>query len=90
MAESARLATQSILAARQTPAKAEPVFNQEDLLNRLMGDKVLASKLIAGFLNDVPEQLHTLKNGWTREMHAGPGCRHMPLRGRPPPWQPRP
>ena len=39
----------------------EKVFNLEDLLARLMGDKELADKVIAGFLKDVPRQLHTLK-----------------------------
>ncbi len=48
--------------ADQTSAKSDPVFNQEDLLDRLMGDKDLASKIITGFLNDFPQQLHTLKN----------------------------
>ena len=37
------------------------VFNQEDLLARLMGDKSLASEVIAGFLDDAPRQLRTLK-----------------------------
>jgi two-component system, sensor histidine kinase and response regulator len=37
------------------------VFNQEDLLARLMGDRGLASKVIAGFLDDAPRQLRTLK-----------------------------
>jgi CheY-like chemotaxis protein/HPt (histidine-containing phosphotransfer) domain-containing protein len=48
-------------AADQTPAKTELVFNQEDLLDRLMGDKDLARKVVTGFLNDVPQQLRTLK-----------------------------
>jgi len=37
------------------------VFNQEDLMARLMGDKDLASKVIAGFLDDAPRQLGILK-----------------------------
>jgi len=57
--------------AGQSPANTEvvfnqtvfnqAVFNQEDLLARLMGDKGLASKVIAGFLDDAPRQLRTLK-----------------------------
>ncbi|MGO9574235.1 MAG: PAS domain S-box protein [Terriglobales bacterium] len=57
--------------AGQSPANAEvvfnqtvfnqAVFNQEDLLARLMYDKTLASKVIAGFLDDAPRQLRTLK-----------------------------
>jgi signal transduction histidine kinase/DNA-binding response OmpR family regulator/HPt (histidine-containing phosphotransfer) domain-containing protein len=60
-------------AADQPPAITEAVFNQEDLLDRLMGDKGLAGMLIAGFLNDLPRQLHTLKD----RLHAGdaPGAR---------------
>ncbi len=42
-------------------ANTEAVFNQETLLARLMGDKILACKVVAGFLNDVPQQLLTLK-----------------------------
>ncbi len=48
--------------AGQSPAKAEVVFNREDLLARLMGDKDLASRVIAGFLDDAPRQLRALKN----------------------------
>ena len=52
--------------ARESPANTEAVshqtvFNQEDLLARLMGDEGLASKVIAGFLDDAPRQLLTLK-----------------------------
>ena len=43
------------------------VFNQEELLTRLMGDKDLAKKLIARFLNDVPQHLRTL----TSRLNAG-------------------
>lgn len=49
-------------AARQTPARGEPVFNLEELLNRLMGNQVLAQKLITGFLSDIPNQLIILKD----------------------------
>ena len=48
--------------ADPSPAKPEAVFNQEELLTRLMGDKDLAHKVIAGFLNDVPRQLGALKS----------------------------
>jgi CheY-like chemotaxis protein/HPt (histidine-containing phosphotransfer) domain-containing protein len=46
----------------QAPAKAEDVFNPEELLARLMGDKGLASKIIAGFLTDAPKQMGILKS----------------------------
>jgi HPt (histidine-containing phosphotransfer) domain-containing protein len=42
-------------------ACAQPVFIQQDFLARLMGDKVLARKLVAGFIADVPRQLLALK-----------------------------
>ena len=45
----------------RSQANTEAVFNQETLLARLMGDKILACKVVAGFLNDVPQQLLTLK-----------------------------
>jgi PAS domain S-box-containing protein len=59
--------------ANPLPTKPEGVFNQEELLARLMDDRGLARKVIAGFLNDVPEQLRTLKN----KLDAGdaPGVR---------------
>jgi PAS domain S-box-containing protein len=47
--------------ASQLPAKTEAVFNQEDLLARLMGDKGLVGQVIAGFLDDAPRQLRSLK-----------------------------
>ena len=47
--------------AVQSPAQTKAIFNQEEMLARLMGDKGLAGKVIAGFLSDVPEQLRTLK-----------------------------
>jgi two-component system, sensor histidine kinase and response regulator len=46
----------------QSPARTEAVFNREELLARLMGDQGLASKVIAGFLNDAPRQLLALKH----------------------------
>ena len=78
--------------AGQSPANTEvvfnqtvfnqAVFNQEDLLARLMGDKDLASKVIAGFLDDAPRQLRTLQkmleagdaDGARRQAHALKGA----------------
>ncbi len=60
------------LAPSASPAEALPAgaveaapapsaaFNQQDLLDRLMGDHSLAGKLIASFLQDVPEKLSHL------------------------------
>ncbi len=41
--------------------RTEAVFNEEEFLTRLMGDKAFARKLIVGFLDDVPKQLRNLK-----------------------------
>jgi HPt (histidine-containing phosphotransfer) domain-containing protein len=37
------------------------VFNPEDLLERLMGDRQLAIIILKGFLDDVPSQLNNLR-----------------------------
>ncbi len=45
-------------------AEAEPdseVFNAQELVDRLSGDRALAREIVAGFLMDVPEQLGKLK-----------------------------
>jgi CheY-like chemotaxis protein/HPt (histidine-containing phosphotransfer) domain-containing protein len=39
-----------------------PVFDYEILLDRLMGDEELAAAVTAGFLEDMPEQIGTLKS----------------------------
>jgi PAS domain S-box-containing protein len=51
-------------AATAGPAAAQParaVFDEEDLLNRLIGDRELAGALLKGFLEDVPAQLNQLQ-----------------------------
>ncbi len=45
---------------RQT-LTARAIFDEHALLNRVMGDRDLASKLIAGFLQEVPQRLHDLR-----------------------------
>jgi CheY-like chemotaxis protein/HPt (histidine-containing phosphotransfer) domain-containing protein len=47
----------------------EWVFNEADLLKRLMGDTSFARTLIAGFLSDAPRQLESLKN-WIEQGDA--------------------
>ena len=59
----------------------QAVFNQEDLLARLMGDQGLASKVIAGFLDDVPRQLRTLKNKLEEGDAAGRRLQAHALKG---------
>jgi PAS domain S-box-containing protein len=39
----------------------KPVFNEEALLRRMIGDRQLASIALKGFLRDVPSQLHCLR-----------------------------
>jgi len=46
----------------QSSELAKTVFNQEELLTRLMGDKDLARKITAAFLNDGPRRLVTLRS----------------------------
>jgi CheY-like chemotaxis protein/HPt (histidine-containing phosphotransfer) domain-containing protein len=43
------------------PATTEVIFNQEELLARLMGDRIVAGKVLAAFVSDAPRQLRTLK-----------------------------
>ena len=43
-------------------ASSDDIFNPEELLARLMADKDLATKIVAGFLNDSPRQVQTLKD----------------------------
>jgi len=38
-----------------------PVFDEEQLMRRLMGNRALAGKLIAGFLQDAPDKLSRLR-----------------------------
>ncbi|MFY9742802.1 MAG: PAS domain S-box protein [Candidatus Sulfotelmatobacter sp.] len=48
--------------ASPSPPNTGVVFNQDELLARLMGDKGLARKVITAFLNDAPQQLRALKS----------------------------
>jgi len=38
-----------------------PIFNPDDLLRRLMGDRKLAGTVLKGFLQDAPRQLNHLR-----------------------------
>ena len=42
-------------------AKIKAVFDEEGLLQRVMADKILATKIIAGFLQDIPAKLSILR-----------------------------
>jgi len=50
------------LTAAPPKTKTEAVFNPAELLARLMGDRALAGKIIAGFLIDAPRQFRELKH----------------------------
>ena len=56
-----------------TASSAEPVFNEQDLLHRVMGDRGAASQIMAGFLREAPLQLSRL--GERLEQGDGPGVR---------------
>jgi HPt (histidine-containing phosphotransfer) domain-containing protein len=43
------------------PAKTNAVFNPDELLARLTGDKDVAGNILAAFLRDAPRQLRMLK-----------------------------
>jgi PAS domain S-box-containing protein len=48
-------------AVKELPTTVEVVFDQEEFLSRLMGDKNLAARVVAGFLGDEPRLLISLK-----------------------------
>ena len=45
-----------------TPEENKAVFNEEELLARLMGDRSLGQTVLVGFLEDVPHQIRVLKD----------------------------
>ena len=45
-----------------TPEENKAVFDEEELLARLMGDRELGQAVIFGFLEDIPQQIDTLKH----------------------------
>ncbi len=42
-------------------ARVRTIFDEEGLLQRVMADRILATKIIAGFLQDIPAKLCTLR-----------------------------
>ncbi len=50
------------MAARTASPDAEKTFNEKTMLGRLMDDRNLAGKVIAGFLNEAPRQLGVLRS----------------------------
>ena len=59
------------------------VWDRIGLFNRLMGDHELATKVTAGFLDDIPRQIQVLRELLETSDVAGCGRRPTPSRGRP-------
>ena len=77
----------TVLAARRARAettgtgrRGPPVFDRQALMARLMGDEDLVKEIIAGFLEDMPKQMDTLREHIDRgDVGIGrrPGARHQ-------------
>jgi CheY-like chemotaxis protein/HPt (histidine-containing phosphotransfer) domain-containing protein len=68
------------------PGKAErqeaaPAFDEEDLLERMMGNQELASRVISSFLSDAPRQLAALADALSRSDAAAAGLAAHSLKG---------
>ncbi len=57
------------------------VFDEDAMLERLMGDTDLAAKIIPAFLEDVPSQIHQIKEFLELEDSAGVRCQSHALKG---------
>jgi CheY-like chemotaxis protein/HPt (histidine-containing phosphotransfer) domain-containing protein len=65
----------------QSGSKTEVLFNQSEMLARLMGNKGLAAKVIAGFLKDAPVQLQILRHKLAKGDAAGVRLQAHTLKG---------
>ena len=61
--------------------ETEAVFNERELLSRLMGDRALARAAMAGFITDVPRQLQRLKERIERGDAPGVNAQAHTLKG---------
>jgi signal transduction histidine kinase/CheY-like chemotaxis protein len=59
----------TMLPESETPASAAEIFDEADLLERLMGDRTLASVVIAAFVEDMPKVFEPLENHIKKEDH---------------------
>jgi HPt (histidine-containing phosphotransfer) domain-containing protein len=68
---------QRALPARVEPGNSTPnvKFNPDSLLDRLSGDRKLASVVLKAFLDDVPHQLYYLRQRWAQGDAAGVALR---------------
>ena len=69
------------LAASKPEQSTCGVFNQEDLLDRLMGDRQLAGRVVKGFLDDAPAQLNNLRGRLDETDAHGAGAHAHALKG---------
>ena len=82
-AENAR--PRSVVAARPDgaaiPVVGQPVFDRQVLVARLLGDEDLTDSIIAGFLKDIPQQIHELKEHLDRGDTGEAGGRAHTIKG---------
>jgi HPt (histidine-containing phosphotransfer) domain-containing protein len=69
------------IAPEQTPERPTPVFDSEEPLERLMGDRHMADIVLKGFLRDAPSQLDDLRQRLAAEDAAGARLRLHTLKG---------
>lgn len=56
-----------LLGQRPADASPDPSFDADDLIDRMMGNEVLAKRLVGVFLEDAPRQLLALSEALSRE-----------------------
>ena len=63
------------------PDVGQPVFDRQAFVARLLGDEDLAESIIAGFLKDIPQQIHALKEHLDRCDTGKAGGRAHTIKG---------
>jgi CheY-like chemotaxis protein/HPt (histidine-containing phosphotransfer) domain-containing protein len=63
------------------PSASPPVFDRQALSDRLMGDANLVKEILAGFLNDMPKQLQSLKRCIDRRDAGSAGKQAHAIKG---------
>ena len=71
----------SQMAEVPSPEQAKAVFDEEDLLNRLLRDRQLAGQAVKGFLEDFPSQLNNLRKRLHEADAPGAALQAHALRG---------
>jgi len=69
------------IAERPSADQSTTIFDEEDLLGRLMGDRQLAGKVLKGFVADAPSQLDNLRKRLDEEDATGAGSQAHALKG---------